>query len=347
MTLNPEKYDLDLPEGLIAKEPAVPRDRAQLLVYNKKENKIFWDTFLNIDKYLPKDSVLVFNETKVLPARIILNKETGGRVEILYLNKKDNLIKVLADRELKIGSALFLKDKKMFETIRQDKNIYWLKPVVSGDVFKIFERYGIMPIPPYIKNTTLSEGELRKKYQAVFAKNLGSSAAPTASLHFTNRLLEKLKRLGFDIRFITLHVGLGTFAPLTEENIKKGKLHKEYYEIDEKTFSFLRKSKERGRPVVAVGTTVARALEAGFASPKPPLGGAKAGGFSGETDLFIWEGYKFKAIDGLVTNFHLPKSSLLMLVSAFMGRENVLKCYKKAIEKKLKFYSFGDGMLIV
>lgn len=332
MKLNLEEYNFSLPEKLIAKKPASPRDKARLLIFNKKENKISYDIFLNLDKYLPKNSILIFNQTKVLPARIFLNKETGGKVEILYLKKENNLIKVLADREVKIGSSLFFKSNKIFEIKKQDKNIYWLKPKIK-DVLDFLERYGEMPIPPYIKNTPLSEKELRKKYQSVFAREIGSAAAPTASLHFTNRLIDKLKKAGVKIKFITLHVGLGTFAPLTEENLKSGKLHKEYFEIDKKTLSFLKKAKEDGKPIIPVGTTSVRALESEKAQ--------------GETDLFIREEYKFKIIDGLITNFHLPQSSLLMLVSAFAGRENILKCYKKAIEKKFKFFSFGDGMLII
>jgi S-adenosylmethionine:tRNA ribosyltransferase-isomerase len=333
MILDPERYNFDLPEKLIAKEPASPRDTARLLVYKRKEDKIYWDKFLNLGKYLPKNCVLVFNQTKVIPARLFLNKETGGKVEILYLNQKNNLIEVLANRELKIGSGLFLNNKKIFKVIKQDKNIYCLKLSLRQNVLEIFEKYGAMPIPPYIKGSRLSERELRDKYQTVFAKKIGSSAAPTASLHFTKRLLRKLKDLKIEIRFLTLHVGLGTFAPLTEENLKTGRLHEEDYEIDQGTFSFLNKAKIQNRPIIAVGTTVARALESGRSS--------------GKTDLFISEGYEFKMIDGLITNFHLPKSSLLMLVSAFMGRANALRCYNQAIQKKLKFYSFGDGMLII
>lgn len=336
MTLNLEKYNYKLPERLIAQEPAVPRDSSRLLFYNREEKKIVYDTFLNIGDYLPERAVLVFNETKVIPARVFLKKETGGKTEILYLGQKDNLIEVLANRKLRMNSFLYLNQKKVFLVVDQKQNIYYLKPLFS-DVKGFFEKYGIMPIPPYIKNTPLSKKELRKKYQAVFAKKTGSSAAPTASLHFTNRLLKKLKN---DKRFLTLHVGLGTFAPLNKENIKKKKLHEEYYSIDEKTALFLNKARKEGRLIVAVGTTVARALES--ASRK-----GKLKSLSGQTSLFIQEGYKFDFIDGLITNFHLPKSSLLMLVSAFTGRRETLDIYNKAIKKNFRFYSFGDGMLIL
>ncbi len=336
MTSNLERYEYELPRDLIATEPALPRDKARLLVYSKKEGKISYDIFLNLNKYLPKNAILVFNQTRVIPARLFLNKETGGKVEILYLNQKNNLIEVLANRELKLGSGLFLNNKKIFEVVNQNKNIYYLKLSLRQNVLEIFEKYGAMPIPPYIKNTRLSEKELRERYQSVFAKELGSAAAPTASLHFTKRLLNKLNRNGNEIKFVTLHVGLGTFAPLKEEDFKKGKLHSEYYRIDKKTAEFLKKAKKAGKPIIAVGTTVARVLES-----------AVSGKLEGETELFIQEGYKFKVIDGLVTNFHLPESSLLVLVSAFMGREKLFDCYKEAINKKFKFYSFGDGMLII
>ncbi|TRZ52551.1 tRNA preQ1(34) S-adenosylmethionine ribosyltransferase-isomerase QueA, partial [bacterium] len=200
---------------------------------------------------------------------------------------------------------------------------------------KIFQKYGETPIPPYIKNTKLSEMQLREKYQTVFAKKTGSVAAPTASLHFTEELLEKLKKQGIQIEFVTLHVNLGTFSPLTEEALKTGKLHKEWYEISEKTAEALIKAKKEGRPIIAAGTTTVRTLE--------QLEG-KAG--AGETRLFIRPCDKFKFIDGMITNFHVPKSSLLMLVSAFVGREKLFELYDEAMKKDFRFFSFGDGMLL-
>jgi len=204
-----------------------------------------------------------------------------------------------------------------------------------GDVQKVFMQYGETPIPPYIKNTKLSETQLREKYQTVFAKNTGSVAAPTASLHFTEELLEKLKQQGIQIEFVTLHVNLGTFSPLTEEALKTGKLHKEWYEISEKTAKALMKAKQEGRHIIAVGTTAVRTLEQSE---------GKAG--EGETRLFIRPGDKFKFIDGMITNFHVPKSSLLMLVSAFVGREKLFELYGEAMKKDFRFFSFGDGMLL-
>jgi len=336
------QYNYNLPEKLIAQKPASPRDMAGLLVYKKSTDEVVFDKFINIAKYLPKNSVLVFNETKVLPARLNLKKESGGKVEILYLQKRnENLLEVLSDRKLNIGSKVLLNSKVNFLVEGQEKNIYLLKPLFAIEKFYgILERYGEAPIPPYIKNSPLSKKELKEKYQSVFAKYQGSVAAPTASLHFTKRVLNKIKKAGIDVKFVTLHVGLGTFAPLTEKSLKTKKLHQEFYNIDKKTAEFLNKAKKEGRTIIGVGTTVVRTLES--ASKNGQLKN-----LSGKTDIFITEGYKFNFIDGMVTNFHVPKSSLLMLVSALIGRERLFGLYHLAIKKGFKFYSFGDGMLII
>jgi S-adenosylmethionine:tRNA ribosyltransferase-isomerase len=334
-------YNYNLPKNLVAQKPASPRDSSRLLVYRKNSGEIFYDKFLNIEKYLPKNVVLVFNETKVLPARLNLKKETGGKVEVLYLQKSENLLEVLANRKLNVGSKLTLNSKARFEVAGHREKIYLLKPLFAIEKFyKVLERYGLAPLPPYIKNSPLNKKELREKYQTIFAKYAGSVAAPTASLHFTKRIFNNFKKAKINIKFITLHVGLGTFSPLTEANLKSKKLHQEFYNIDKKTAKFLNKAKKDGKIIIAVGTTVARTLES--ASKDKELKN-----LSGKTDIFISEGYKFDFIDGLITNFHVPKSSLLMLVSAMIGRKKVLELYKKAINKKFRFYSFGDGMLIL
>jgi len=335
-----EKYNYNLPEKLIAKKPSLPRDMAKLLIYKKNENEIIFDKFINIAKYLPKNSVLVFNETKVLLARLMLKKETGGKVKILYLQKKFGLLEVLADRKLNISSELILNNKIKFLVVSHKEKFYYLKPLFKTDFFRILEKYGEAPIPPYIKNSPLNKKELKEKYQTIFAKYSGSVAAPTASLHFTKRVFNNLKKAGIDAKFITLHIGLGTFSTLTEENFINKKLHQEFYNIDKKTAEFLNKSKKNGKIIIGVGTTVVRTLESASKS-------GQLKNLTGNTDIFITKGYKFDFIDGMVTNFHLPKSSLLMLVAAFLGRQEVLKIYKKAIDKKFEFYSFGDGMLIM
>lgn len=330
------EYDYDFAPGMIAQKPASPRDSAKLLTYEKRTGRVNFDIFANIGKYLPKGAVLVMNDTKVFPARLHVKKKTGGRVEVFYLGEKDGNISALTNHFLEVGEKVFLTEKIWFECLGKEDKIYTLRPSFPvADLQKVFQKYGETPIPPYIKNSPLSETELRKKYQTVFAKKTGSVAAPTASLHFTKRLLSKLKKQGIDIEFVTLHVNLGTFAPLTEEVIQTGKLHKEWYEISEKTARAIEKAKKEGRPIIAVGTTAVRTLE---------QSGGKSG--SGETQMFIREGYAFKCVDGMITNFHVPKSSLLMLVAAFIGRKKLLELYGEAVKRKLRFFSFGDGMLL-
>lgn len=336
-----ERYNYQFPKELIAQEPASPRDSSELLIYNPKNHSVEFDKFYNLTKYLPKGSVLVFNETKVIPARLVLKKETGGKVKVLFIKKTHGLVQVMASKKLIFFSKLFITPKLFFTVKKQSEKYYLIKPSFSLKLLaQILEKYGDMPIPPYIKNTQLKENELRKKYQTIFAKNKGSVAVPTASLHFTKRLIKKIKKEGFGVEFITLHVGLGTFAPLEEKNFTLSRLQEEKYFINPKVASALNHAKKIGRPIIAVGTTVARTLES--ASPKK----GKIKNLNSATKLFIREGYRFKFIDGLITNFHVPRSSLMMLVATLVGRQKLLKLYKVAIAKKLRLFSFGDGMLI-
>lgn len=336
-----ELYDYEFPEKLIAKKPASPRDGAKLLVYDRETDRDFFDVFRNIDKYLPKKAVLVFNETKVVPARLWPKKSTGGKIQLLYVGKEGELLKFIVDRRLNVGEKVFLSGKIFLIAERQSEGIYFFRPSFPAeDILKILDRFGETPIPPYIKNSPLKESELKEKYQTVFAKIKGSVAAPTASLHFTKRLMQKLKSKGFNLVFIVLHVNLGTFAKLTPGQIASSKLHEEYYEINRKTAELLNKAKSNGRPIVAVGTTVVRALESASDAK------GRLAKLSGKTDLFIKEGYKFKFIDSIITNFHVPKSSLMMLVSSFTGRTKLLSLYRKAIKAGFRLFSFGDGMLI-
>lgn len=336
-----DSYDYIVPPELIAQAPASPRDSARLLVYNKKAGKVSYDIFSNLTDFLPKGAVLVFNETKVIPARFEATKESGGKVRILYISGSEGLIRAMADRNIPIGTKVYINKKVFFVVEKQEGKYYYLEPSFPiKNIYKVLDQYGQAPLPPYIKHSPLGKKELKEKYQAIFARRKGSVAAPTASLHFTERMMRKIKKSGFDTRFITLHVNLGTFAPLEEKNIREGKLHKEYYEIDKKTADFLNQAKKQGRPIIAVGTTVARTLES-VSNDKGILKN-----LSGETDIFIREGYKFKFIDGIITNFHVPHSSLLMLVAALVGRKKLFDLYQKAIIKRFKFFSFGDGMLI-
>ncbi len=337
-----KRYDYRLPPDFIAQAPVRPRDAAKLLVYDRVNGVTKADIFKNIGKYLPRGTVLVFNQTKVLPARLALRKESGAIVKILYISTEDLNIRALANKHLGVGERLELNFRVYFTVLDKENGAYILKPsfAVKG-IYKVLMRYGETPIPPYIKHSPLKEVDLRQEYQTIFAKDKGSVAAPTAALHFTTELFARLRRSGFVIKFITLHVNLGTFAPLKEANFKTGKLHREFFNIDRRTAGFLSKAKKDGRPIVAVGTTVARTLES--ASNSRGL----LNTISGVADLFIREGYKFKFMDALVTNFHVPKSSLLMLVAAFIGsRPKLFSLYAKAIKKKIRFFSFGDGMLI-
>ena len=343
------EYDFDFPESLIAKEPASPRDSAKLVVFVRETGEVFFDTFRNIGKYLPPRSLIVFNDTKVVPGRFEVEKANGGKAIITVVDVGEENLKVLSDRKLTAGEEVKVSSGEEMKIMVQDGKYFYLRPSdrfkINGKlnrelIFGFLDSVGLMPLPPYIKNSPLSEEEIKKEYQSVFAKEKGSYAAPTASLHFTEGLMEDLASDGHEICFITLHVGLGTFAPLTDENLRQGRLHKEYYEISEEAAEKLSRAKEEGRKIIAVGTTCVRTLEASFSSGKNDAG-------KKETDIFIREGYEFKAIGGMITNFHVPKSSLIMLVSAFAGREKILELYKIAVKNKLRLFSFGDGMLIL
>ncbi len=351
-----QKYDYKLPSQLVALQPANPRDSARLLVCNRKNNELQTDTFANLAKYLPPKSIIVFNQTKVIPARLELTKPTGGKVRILFLEKGSGFIKVLADRKINIGDNLLLNKKPFFIVLKKQNEKFTLKPLFPlSNLNSILQKYGQTPIPPYLKHTKLSEIALRKNYQTIFARAIGSVAAPTASLHFTKNLLAKLKKAGHQIEFVTLHLNLGTFAPLTQEQLQNGQLHHESYFINKNTAKRLNKAKYEGRQIIAVGTTVVRTLESASdviaclpagrrGQKKQSL--VKLTKLTGSTNLFIQPGYKFKFVDNLITNFHVPKSSLMMLVAAFYGRAKLLKTYKLAIKKRFRFFSFGDGMLI-
>ncbi len=334
-------FDYTFPTELIAQNPAHPRDSAKLLIYDRATKTIAHDTYKNLWKYLPKNGVLVLNETKVLPARLEVSKPTGGKARLLYIKHDAKFIYVLSDRKLEIGSALLLSKQHSFEVIKKLNQFYVLKPSFAiSKINSVLQKHGITPLPPYIKRTKLTGAKLLKEYNTVFAKKLGSVAAPTASLHFTPSLLRKIKASGIKIAYVTLHVNLGTFAPLTEQQLKTKVLHKEWYEISPSTAKLLNKAKQSGKPIIAVGTTVVRTLETASNAK------GKLSKLSGETNLFITEKSKLKFVDQLITNFHVPKSSLLMLVSAFVGRKQLLSLYKLAIKLKYRLFSFGDGMYL-
>ncbi|MEK7643010.1 MAG: tRNA preQ1(34) S-adenosylmethionine ribosyltransferase-isomerase QueA [Patescibacteria group bacterium] len=335
------RFNYLVPSELIAQKPARPRDSARLLVFNRATGAVSLDTFAHLDAYLPKHAVLVFNKTKVIPARLELQKETGGRVKIVYLSHQGPRVRCLADRPLVLGSKLFFK-KKYIAQVKAREGGEWVFEfrMTALRVIPFFEKHGTMPIPPYIKQSPLSGRELKSEYQTVFAETKGSVAAPTASLHFTKRLIARLKRQGFHIEYVTLHVGRGTFASLTEEQWHKGELHGEYFYIEARTQKRLNEAKKSKRQIVAIGTTVTRTLE----SATDARGNITK--LSGTTRMFIREHDKMRFVDALVTNFHVPRSSLMMLVSAFVGRKKLLELYQMAIKAKFRLFSFGDGMLV-
>ena len=344
------RYHYDLPPALIASRPASPRDAARLLVFDAASGAVSFDRFLNIDKYLPQDSLLVLNDTKVAPARAMLRKETGGNVEVLFLlNEWDGKgpIPALVDRKVAVGAMLDFGEKKKVEVIGQEENIFYLKPHFQpAEIFEILDRRGVTPIPKYIKNTGLPESVLRKRYQSIFGKKFASVAAPTASLHFTDRVIAKLEKQGMRKTFVTLHVGLGTFAPVSERQLAAHELHREFLTISAASATAIREQKRAKKPVVAVGTTVVRALESQAGKIMKPASKP----ISAETRIFIKPPHDFKIVDALVTNFHLPGTSLMMLVQAFLenkkAKRSVAGLYRIAIKEKFRFYSFGDTMLV-
>lgn len=343
-------YDYYLPESNLALSPATPRDLSKLFVYNTQEDEVTIDRFYNLDKYLPTNSFLVLNNTKVLPARATLKRESGGKIVLLFLvNEIERIdeVKVMADRRLEVGNKVFFESGESLEVISQDENLFVLKYGFGKDsLFSLLQKYGAMPIPPYLKKSPLKKDELMEKYQTIFAKKDGSSAAPTASLHFTKRVFDRLDKKGVDRYFVTLHVGLGTFAPLTDENMRTKRLHEEYYEVNGETILSIQRQKSAEKKLVAVGTTVVRTLES---LSKLKIQNEKLK-IVGKTDLFIFPPYNFRTVDCLITNFHLPKSSLMMLVEAFLqykgAKRKITELYEEAIKNNFRFYSFGDAMII-
>ncbi|MEW6610243.1 MAG: tRNA preQ1(34) S-adenosylmethionine ribosyltransferase-isomerase QueA [Patescibacteria group bacterium] len=336
-----ENYHYTLPRERIALTPASPRDSARLLIYNRKRKKVHDDRFIHLVRYLPPRSVLVLNQTKVIPARFTVTKPTGGKAKLLYVGKHGHEVRVRSEKKLVTGTTLVASHHFTFLVTHQCGSDYFVKPLFALHELSAFlNHHGVTPIPFYLRHTPLKESALRRKYQTMFARIPGSIAAPTASLHFTPRLIKDLKAHGHTVKFITLHVNLGTFAPLTEQLVNKGKLHQEWYSIDRRTADFLNRAKAKKQPIIAVGTTAVRTLET--AANKH----GRLAMLHGATELFIREGYKFKYIDGMITNFHIPRSSLLMLVAAFVGREKLFSLYRRAIRRGYAFFSFGDGMLL-
>ncbi len=331
------QYNYDLPKDLIALIPASPRDSARMLVYSRSTHESLDTTFAHLAEHLPPGALLVFNDTKVIPARVYAQKATGGMVELLFtdVSFSTNSASAIGNAKLSIGDVLRVGSHTL--TVEETLPSY---RIATDNVRAVIEESGHIPIPPYLKSTPMTEAELRREYQTIFAKVDGSIAAPTASLHFTPELMDRLAARGIETCEVTLHVNLGTFAPLTEEAVASGQLHEEQYEISPETATRINDAKHTGRPIIAVGTTVTRTLESAGTS------GTVAPGL-GATRLFIREGFPFRIVDGLITNFHVPQSSLLMLVAALTGRDELFRIYRHAIEERYRLFSFGDGMLIL
>ncbi len=340
-------FDYHLPESSIAQTPAEPRDSSRLLVLNHESGNLEHKFFHDIVDYLKPNDLLVLNQTRVIPARIFAKKETGGKVELLLLRRRDALTweSLVGGKGLRVGKKVQIENGPQAEILEilegSERLIKFSEPVEP-----YFSQVGNVPLPPYI-HEKLSDPE---RYQTVFAKELGSAAAPTAGLHFTPQLLDELKTMGVKIAYVTLHVGLDTFAPVTEDSPEEHKIHTEWCELSQETADLINQTKQSGGRVVAVGTTSVRTLESAGRNSNIESRTAnpeyKISAFTGPTDIFILPGYQFTVVDVMITNFHLPKSTLIMLVSAFAGREKILSAYGTAIKEGYRFYSFGDAMLI-
>lgn len=332
----------DLPEELIAQTPLEKRDNSRMMKIDRASGEISHKNFFDLKDYLNPGDCLVLNNTRVLPARIFgAREDTGAVVEFLLLKQRDtNLWECLAGpgKKAKIGHEFKFSDKltaTVKDVTEEGNRIVEFFP--QGEFYTVLSEIGQMPLPPYIKEKL----EDKERYQTVYSKELGSAAAPTAGLHFTEEMLNDLKNYGVNIAYVTLHVGLGTFRPVKVDDVTQHKMHTEEYFVSQKTADLINKTKENGGRVICVGTTSCRTIE----SVAKKYG--KIIACSGDTDIFIYPGFQFKVMDGLITNFHLPESTLIMLVSAFVGYDNVMNAYNTAVAEKYRFFSFGDAMLII
>lgn len=338
-------FDYDLPPELIARHPADERDASRLMVLDRADASISDRQFRDLVDYLQPGDLLVLNDTKVLPARLFGHKATGGKVEIFLVRREESPVElwrclIRSSKGVREGQIISMSAGMSATVVGRVLPDAWLIEFSGDEPFNDWlEREGDMPLPPYLQRT--AEADDRERYQTVFADCPGAVAAPTAGLHFTPALLEGLRRKGVQIATLTLHTGLGTFQPVRVERVADHRIHTEYYHLPESTAAAIAATRERGGRVVAVGTTSARTLE--YAAAENSL--VRSG--SGEADIFIYPGYSFKVVDALVTNFHLPESTLIMLVSAFAGKDFVFEAYRQAVQRGYRFYSYGDAMLII
>lgn len=342
--LKTSDFNYDLPEELIAQTPVEPRNASRLMVIDRETGDITHDHFYNLCKYLRKGDTLIVNDSRVLPARIYGEKADNGTfIEFLLLEQRENMVWEILCRpgkKAKIGTKFIFGGGKLTAEILdvlEDGNRI-AKFSCDGSIYTVLDEIGQMPLPPYIKEKL----ENNERYQTVYSNEVGSAAAPTAGLHFTTEQLEEIQAAGINIGKVTLHVGLGTFRPVKEENIAEHKMHTEHYDLPPETAELINRTKANGGRVIAVGTTSCRTLESVATKFQGEIRPDE-----GNTDIFIYPGYEFKAIDGLITNFHLPESTLIMLVSAFLGKDKTMAAYKCAVEEKYRFFSFGDAMIII
>lgn len=341
--MNLKDFDFDLPEELIAQEPLLERDASRLLVVDKINGDVQHKTFKDIIQYLKRGDCLILNNTRVIPARLFgVKKDTGSHIEFLLLKRIDiNTWEVMLrpGKRAKVGTRFVFGEGELEAEILEimEGGNRLVRFTYEGVFENVLDRLGNMPLPPYITKTL----EDKERYQTVYSKHEGSAAAPTAGLHFTPELLQKIEQIGVKIAYITLHVGLGTFRPVKVDNILEHKMHSEYFDVSQEAADIINSTKENGGRIISVGTTSTRTVE----SIADENGHIKP--CSGWTDIFIYPGYSFKVIDGLITNFHLPESTLIMLVSALAGREHILRAYKIAVEERYRFFSFGDAMFII
>ncbi|MCW8858690.1 MAG: tRNA preQ1(34) S-adenosylmethionine ribosyltransferase-isomerase QueA [Deltaproteobacteria bacterium] len=341
-----EDYDFTLPEELIAQAPTTLRDASRLMCLNRHSGVVEARQFTDILEYFVPGDVLVVNDTKVIPARLLGTKKTGGKVEVFLVRRQKNqegyedwLCLTRSSRSLKNGTVVHFASDFQAEVLEVvDAPYRRVRFSCADDFMDMLELFGHLPLPPYIKREDNRED--RSRYQTVFAREKGAVAAPTAGLHFTEDVLRNLTAIGVEIVNLTLHVGLGTFLPIRVEDVRQHKMHAESYSISAKTAAAINVARREGRRIFALGTTSARALETAAED-----GELKSG--DGDSEIFIYPGYRFKIVDALVTNFHLPKSTLLMLVSAFAGRDFILSAYQRAVDERFRFFSYGDCMLIV
>ena len=335
-----KEFSYNLPEDLIAQHPVSKRGASRMLVL-ERECEISDTSFQKLSKHLKSGDLIVLNDTLVIPARLFLEKESGGKVELILeriLSRKKLMVQLRANKTTKSGIFLFLNNEKIFQVEEKIDDMFLLRYTGEGEVVDLFNVSGHIPLPPYIKR--IDDSIDVERYQTVFSNKPGAVAAPTAGLHFTKGMLDKLSENGINNVKLTLHIGAGTFQPVRGDYVSEHKMHSEYMSIDQNTVSKIIETKNRGGRILAVGTTVVRSLESAVRN------GALTA-YEGETNIFIYPGYKFNVVDMLLTNFHLPESTLLMLVCAFAGKENVMKAYHHAIKEKYKFYSYGDVMLIM